>query len=249
MKRLLLFVLIALLTGTTAVHAFENSKARIQFHLTRPDLTANCGDLEPGTLSTSDLKLNGIGGPWLLWVLVSHTQGLTGFAFTVMADPGVKILSWQGCGTMEFPVAPWPQSGGANTIVWVDCQRPENGLVSFGYFLLEEGSQGTIRITPHTTMHEIQLSDCELRTDAVPDSCAAAAAVWPDSTSFRRVGLSWRPARERPEPAEPDSVVRAREAEERRLRAMPETLDFESGRQDSATVPAIVDTLKPAEQE
>lgn len=232
-----------------SVHAFPNSKARLQLHLTRPDLTASCGDLDASALSVPELKLTGVGGPWLLWVLVSDTKALAAAGFSVLADPGVKILAWHMCGDMEFPIPPWPRPGGANTVVWVDCQAPENELVAAGFFLLDEGSEGTVRVVQHSSFNEIQVADCDLHTEAIPDSCAAAVAVWPDSTTYRRRGLAWRPARERPEPAEPDSVIIAREIEKRRRETIPESPVIQPGEQDSATVPAITDTLRPTEND
>jgi hypothetical protein len=234
-------LLLAALCVASSAQAFPNSQARVQLHLGRPDLTASCSDLDATKLSVPDLDLKGIGGPWVVWVLVTETRGLGGVSFSIAADEGVNIVSWYPCGDLQFPVGPWPRAGASMSVVWTECAKPANGIVPVGFFVVDEKSEGTIRIFPHESFGEIQLSDCMFHVEAVPDSATSAVAVWPDSASSRLRSLAWYPAKDRPEPAEPDSVILAREAAWRTRQVMPETLMFQTGA-DSATAPAITDS-------
>jgi hypothetical protein len=201
--------------------AAPNSESVIQMHLTPPDRTASCDDLDPARFRAEEVVLKGVGGPWQLWVLVSGTQGLTAVGFSILADPGVKIAGWNQCGDMDAPVRPWPQSGGSVTVAWSECQQPANGIVPVGYFLLDEGSLGSIRIQAHREYEELEIVDCHFYKADVPDSCTGTVAVWPDSMSYRLKGLAWHPPKPRPAPAVPDSVILAREAAARKSLVLP----------------------------
>lgn len=183
MRAALLLPSIALLAGSSALAGDNDYPFTINFDFNPPSYSG-CTDpaVADGELScaTIDNDLNDYSGaPNYAWVMVGGVPdgtgpgapgGIGGLQFGIMYDASFIVEGWSLCtGGSEIPQTDlggaWPDSGRGNAVTWAGgCYLVEDnseGVTRVGFFTVNSGSDGMIRITEDPRTQEATAAGCD----------------------------------------------------------------------------------------
>jgi hypothetical protein len=85
------------------------------------------------------------------FVVMSGAVDVARVQFGARYSSAVDVTSWTLCATgSELAEAAWPDSGSGNAVAWSSPQSPSgpDSLTTVGYFTVDSGSTGTLRLQP-----------------------------------------------------------------------------------------------------
>jgi len=174
MNRLLMTTLLAL-AAPAAVMA--DSDVTINLYVTAPGYAGDPQFVAIDEGRCADLTSDPIEGPAYVWAVISREGGfsdhggLAAVQFGITWDD-VAMEGWavtQGNGVLaqhgEFPA-----SGGGTGVSWpigAECYQPEESA-RIGFFVVADGSHGTLQLTPFLDDRAAGWLDCQLIEREIP---------------------------------------------------------------------------------
>ena len=92
------------------------------------------------------------------------------------APTPLRIMDWHACSDIEWPTDTWPNSGGGNTLTWVDCHF--ESILAVGTFSVTAYAPASMAIAGYPPTGLVKTADCNTTEEVTSETVGLDRVGW-----------------------------------------------------------------------